>query len=71
MGTIYRSSQNLWVPIIIHSLLDISAIPYCFTSNIRYANVTLIILIITYLALGCYSFVLLTKEKVGKGKQRT
>lgn len=53
-GTIYKKTGNLWVPIIMHTFIDICALPYCFTQNMRYETVSLIILVITYTALTIY-----------------
>lgn len=50
-GTIYKKTGNLWVSIIMHSFIDICALPYCFTQNMRYETVSLIILVITYVTL--------------------
>lgn len=61
-GTIYKKTNNIWVPIALHTFIDICALPYCFTSNMRYENITLVILIVTYLALGLYSWWILKKK---------
>lgn len=53
-GTIYKKTGNLWVPIIMHTFIDICALPYCFTQNMRYETVSLILLVITYTALTIY-----------------
>lgn len=53
-GTIYKKTGNLLVPIIMHTFIDICALPYCFTQNMRYEPVSLIILTITYIALTIY-----------------
>lgn len=63
-GTIYKKTGNLWVPIIMHSFIDICALPYCFTQNMRYETVSLIILVITYLVLAFYCINLLFNRKV-------
>lgn len=54
-GTIYKKTNNIWVPIILHAFIDICAIPYCFTANMRYENITIFILLIVYIVLGIYS----------------
>lgn len=53
-GIIYKKTGNLWIPIILHAFIDICAIPYVFTLNMRYEMSSLIILIITYSALMIY-----------------
>lgn len=62
-GTIYKITNNIWVPIIMHALIDVFALPYCFTLNIRYEPVSLVILIITYTALALYCGLLLRKNQ--------
>lgn len=62
-GTIYKKTQNLWVPIIMHTFIDICALPYCFTQNMRYETISLIVLVITYTALAVYCGIVLFKEK--------
>lgn len=54
-GTIYKKTTNIWIPIILHAFIDICAISYCFTTNMRYENITIYILTIVYIALGIYS----------------
>lgn len=70
-GTIYEKTGNIWVPIIMHSFIDIYALPYCFTQNIRYETVSLIILVITYITLAfyCISLLFSRKEVSYVGKQ--
>ena len=63
-GTIYKKTGNLWVPIIMHSFIDICALPYCFTQNMRYEMISLIILVITYVALALYCINLLFNRNV-------
>lgn len=58
-GTIYKKTGNLWVPIVMHSVIDICALPYCFTQNMRYETSSLIILVITYTALAVWSSAML------------
>lgn len=62
-GTIYKKTGNLWVPVIMHSFIDICALPYCFTQNMRYETISLIILVITYAALAVYCCNLLFNKK--------
>lgn len=63
-GTIYKKTGNLWVPVIMHSFIDICALPYCFTQNMRYETVSLVILVITYVTLAIYCIRLLFNRKV-------
>lgn len=61
-GTIYKKTNNLWLPIIIHFLIDICAIPYCFSNINGYPNISLYIIIPTYLLLGIYSIYIIKKK---------
>lgn len=70
-GTIYKKTGNLWVPIIMHAFIDICALPYCFTQNMRYETISLIILVITYTALAIYCGIVLFKEKYQHIKSET
>ncbi len=54
-GAIYKKTTNLWIPIIIHFLINVCALPYCFSSVQGYANLTLYIIVPTYMILGVYS----------------
>ncbi len=60
-GMVYKKTSNLWIPVIIHFLVDVCALPYCFSSMSGYANLTLYILVPVYIALGAYSFVQMKK----------
>lgn len=61
-GMIYKKTGNLWLPIIIHFLINVCALPYCFSSISGYADLTLYIVVPTYIILGIYSFIELKKE---------
>lgn len=54
-GIMYKKTNNLWLPIILHFITNVCALPYCFTSITTYPNVSLYIILPTYLLLGIYS----------------
>jgi membrane protease YdiL (CAAX protease family) len=54
-GMIYKKTSNLWVPIIMHTFIDICALPYCFTTYKGYPDISLGILVCIYVLLGGYS----------------
>ena len=54
-GTIYKKTNNLWIPIILHFIINICALPYCFTSHLHYPIISLYIILPAYLLLGIYS----------------
>jgi membrane protease YdiL (CAAX protease family) len=61
-GVIYKKSKNLYLPIIIHFFIDVCALPYCFTTNITYPVVSLIIIVPSYVILGIYSLLIMKKN---------
>lgn len=63
-GTIYKKTNNLWLPIILHFIIDICALPYCFTTITTYSNLSLYIILPTYILLGIYSFYIMKKERI-------
>lgn len=50
-----------------HALIDVGALPYCFTQNMRYENISLVILLITYTALSVYCGLVLLRNKSREG----
>lgn len=60
-GMIYKKTDNLWLPIILHFLINVCALPYVFSSISGYANLTLYIILPVYIALGAYSVIELKK----------
>ena len=61
-GMVYKKTNNLWLPTIIHFLINVCALPYCFSSISGYANLTLYIIVPAYIMLGIYSFIELKKK---------
>lgn len=61
-GLVYKKTNNLWLPIMIHFLINVCALPYCFSSISGYADLTLYIVLPVYIFLGIYSFLALKKE---------
>lgn len=64
LGTVYKKTNNLWLPTIIHFFINVCALPYCFSSISGYANLTLYIIVPAYIMLGIYSFIELKKGSV-------
>ena len=54
-GVIYKKTENLWLPIILHFIIDICALPYCFSTMQGYSDISLYIIAPTYILLGVYS----------------
>ncbi len=61
-GMIYKRTNNLWLPVIIHFLINVCALPYCFSSISGYADVTLYMIVPVYIILGIYSVMELKKQ---------
>ena len=61
-GMVYKKTGNLWLPVLIHFLINVCALPYCFSSISGYASLTLYIVVPVYIILGIYSFMELKKE---------
>ncbi len=61
-GTIYKKTRNLWLPIILHFIIDICALPYCFTTIQGYSNISLYIILPIYVVLGIYSLYIMKRE---------
>lgn len=50
-----------------NTLIDVGALPFCFTQNMRYENISLVILHITYTALSVYCGFVLLQNKSREG----
>ena len=62
-GAIYKKTNNLWLPIILHFIIDVCALPYCFTSITTYPSISLYIILPTYILLGIYSFYIMKRAR--------
>ena len=62
-GIIYKKTNNLWLPIILHFIIDVCALPYCFTSITTYPNISLYIILPTYILLGIYSLYIMREKR--------
>lgn len=61
-GAIYKKTNTLWLPIILHFIIDICALPYCFTTMKGYSNISLFVILPTYILLGAYSLHIMKNE---------
>ena len=61
-GTIYKKSNNLLLPVILHFVMDICALPYCFTTRNGYADISLYLILPTFVILGIYSLCLMKRR---------
>lgn len=62
-GTIYKKTNNLWLPIILHFIINVCALPYCFTTITTYLNICLYIILPTYILLGIYSLNIMKRKR--------
>lgn len=62
-GIIYKKTNNLWLPIILHFIIDVCALPYCFTNITTYPNISLYIILPTYILLGIYSLYIMREKR--------
>lgn len=62
LGVIYKKSNSLLLSIIVHCLIDFSAIVFVYKKEFYYPTVSLIIIIPLYLSLGIYSIYLYKKK---------
>lgn len=63
-GMVYKKTSNLWLPILFHFLINVCALPYCFSTISGYADLTLYIILPTYILLGVYSIISLKKDNI-------
>lgn len=61
-GAVYVVSKNLWVPIILHLIINLCGIPFCFSASNQYPTLALITCLVSYLLLGIYGVHLVRKE---------
>lgn len=55
LGIMYKKTDNLWVPIIIHAILNFSGIAFCFTTNKEFPLISVIIIAAFSVILGIAS----------------
>lgn len=63
LGAVYKKTGNLWVPILLHAVIDFCAWPFCFSTQPPYPEVSLWILLIIYLFVSGYGLFLLRNIK--------
>ena len=62
-GTVYKKTNNLWIPIILHFIMSLSALPYCYTSQIVYPIISMSIILPTFIILGIYSIYIMKNKR--------
>lgn len=61
-GAVYVTSKNLWVPIILHLIINLCGIPFCFSTSTQYPIIALITSLVSYVSLAIYGVYILKKE---------
>lgn len=62
-GAVYVITQNLCVPIILHFIVDLCGIPFCFSTSDRYPAIALVTCLISYIILGIYGVFIVRKKE--------
>ena len=62
-GAVYAKTSNLWIPIILHTLIDLCGIPVCFSDTSIYPDIALVTSLVSFVLLGVYGAVILRNEK--------
>lgn len=61
-GAVYVKTRNLWIPIILHFIVDLCGIPFCFSKSNQYPTIGLVCCLSIYLLLGIYGIYILRKK---------
>ena len=68
-GAVYVTSKNLWVPIILHLIINLCGIPFCFSTSNQYPTIALITCLISYILLGIYGVHIIRKPNIDNTKR--
>lgn len=60
-GAVYVKAKNLWVSIILHLVINLGGIPFCFSTSNQYPAISLVTCLISYILLGIYGMYILRK----------
>ena len=61
-GSVYAKTRNLWVPIILHTVIDFCGIPVCFSTKTGYPDIALAVSLISFVLLGIYGIYILKRK---------
>lgn len=61
-GAVYVKTKNLWVPIILHLIVNLCGIPFCFSTSNQYPAIALVACLVSYVLLGIYGAYIVRKE---------
>ena len=63
LGVIYKKTGNLWVPIILHTVIDFCAWPFCYSTIPPYPQTSLVILLVVYIGVGVYAWGIMKRKE--------
>ena len=66
LGVIYKKTGNLWVPVILHTVIDFCAWPFCYSTIPPYPQISLWILLVVYAGVGAYALGIMVKNMKGR-----
>lgn len=61
-GAVYAQTRNLWIPIILHFVVDLCGIPFCFSTSNQYPTIALVACLTAYVLLGMYGIYIIRKK---------
>ena len=61
-GAVYVKTRNLWVPIILHLIINLCGIPFCFSTSNQYPTIALITCLVSYVSLAVYGVYIIRKN---------
>lgn len=61
-GAVYVKTRNLWVPTILHTVIDLCGIPFLFSTEGIYPDIALAVSLITFVLLGIYGLYVIRKK---------
>ena len=65
-GAVYVKTRNLWIPIILHFIVDLCGIPFCFSNSSQYPAIALVTCLTVYLLLGIYGIIIIWNKDYRK-----
>lgn len=63
-GAVYAASRNLWVPIILHTAINLCGIPFCFSISNQYPAIALMTCLAAYILLAVYGLRIIRKSSI-------
>jgi len=64
-GAVYVKTRNLWIPVVLHFIVDLCGIPFCFSKSNQYPAIGFVCCLLMYLLLGIYGISSIVSPKDG------